>query len=152
MNIKKILSTAEQTCNDSGTRFTDKRKHVLSCLLESQKPLSAYDLVDDMRERYDESLPPMSIYRILEFLESENLVHKLSSTNKFIACSHIACEHSHQVPQFLICDRCGIVKEIGIHKDVATSLQNSVTAAGFFLQSPQLELHCLCSSCSTAGK
>ena len=38
----------------------------------------------------------MSIYRILEFLESQQLVHKLKLTNRYVACVHITCNHEHE--------------------------------------------------------
>jgi len=147
-NIRKILERAEQNCNATGARLTDKRKRVLTGLLKSQKALSAYDLVDYWRTEFNESIPAMSVYRILEFLENENLVHKLHLANKYIACSHISCDHTHEVPQFLICDACGNVKEIGIKKSLIETLRKNVAQAGYLLKSPQLELHCLCQDCA----
>jgi len=138
--------------DSSGTRFTDKRRRVLACLLSFDKAVSAYDLVTAMQQQFDVSIPPMSVYRILEFLASENLVHKLSSSNKFVACSHIACAHSHEIPQFLICDKCDRVKEVGVNKAIIESLHNSVNDAGFTLKSPQLELHCICNDCQHLEK
>ena len=143
-----ILVQAEQTCRDHGTRLTDKRKQVLSVLLMSKKALSAYELAEACRQEFGIAIPPMSVYRILDFLASENLVHKLQLANKYVACSHIACDHAHEVPQFLICDNCGEVKEIGIKKSLINSLKKGVSEAGFILQSPQLELHCLCQACA----
>lgn len=147
-SIRQALNHAEEACTASGKRLTDKRKMVLTGLLQSKKPLSAYELVDFCRDKFDENLPAMSVYRILDFLQQENLAHKLHLANKYVACSHISCDHAHEVPQFLICDECGIAKEIGIKKDIIESLEKNVSKAGFQLQSPQLELHCLCQRCA----
>jgi len=92
-------------------------------------------------------MPAMSIYRILEFLEDEHLVHKLSLANKYVACAHISCSHAHAVPQFLICRQCSKVKEIGIKPAMIDELRASVNEAGFKLISPQLEMNCLCEGC-----
>lgn len=146
-NIRKVLNHAEESCSSHGARLTEKRKRVLTGLLKSQKALSAYELVEFCRQEFDEPLPPMSVYRILDFLESENLVHKLHLANKYVACSHISCDHEHEVPQFLICDECGAVKEIGIKKRLIKSLEQEVVDAGYLLRSPQLELYCLCGDC-----
>ena len=146
--VSKVLDHAEKHCKASGTRLTEKRKHVLTGLLKSQKALSAYELVDFYRNEFNESVPPMSIYRILEFLESEELVHKLHLANKYVACSHISCDHAHEVPQFLICNECSNVKEIGIKKALIDTLKHNVAQAGYLLKSPQLELHCLCQDCA----
>lgn len=150
--VSRILDHAEANCRASGARLTDKRKRVLTGLLKSQKAMSAYDLIAYWREEFDESIPPMSVYRILEFLEGENLVHKLHLANKYVACSHISCDHAHEVPQFLICDECNNVKEIGIKKSLIETLRRNVQQAGYVLRSPQLELHCLCQDCASPAK
>lgn len=147
-SVGEILNHAEETCRANGVRLTDKRKRVLAGLLRSGKALSAYDLIEYWRGEFDESIPPMSVYRILEFLERENLVHKLQLANKYVACSHISCDHAHEVPQFLICEECGKVKEIGIKKSLIHTLESNVKQAGYLLKTPQLELRCLCQDCA----
>src|SRR5690554_1832859 len=104
--VKKILDHAEAKCRASGVRLTEKRKRILTGLLKSQKAQSAYELINYMQKEFDESPAPTTVYRILEFLKAENLVHKLHLANKYVACSHISCNHAHEVPQFLICDEC----------------------------------------------
>jgi Fur family transcriptional regulator, zinc uptake regulator len=147
-SIAHILNHAEASCRASGARLTEKRKRILTGLLKSQKAQSAYELIDYMRVEFGESLPPTTVYRILDFLASENLVHKLHLANKYVACSHICCDHAHEVPQFLICDECHNVKEIGVKKALIADLRNNVEEAGYVLKSPQLELHCLCQECA----
>jgi Fur family zinc uptake transcriptional regulator len=145
--LNTIIQHAEKNCKAHGTKLTDKRKLVLAGLLKSDKAMSAYELVDYCKDELGETLPPMSVYRILDFLHSENLVHKLNLANKYIACAHITCEHSHGVPQFLICSNCLRVKEIQIEQSIITALKSNVEAAHFHLTSPQLEMHCLCNKC-----
>jgi len=116
-------------------------------LLQSEKALSAYELVEYCKNEFGEKLPAMSVYRILDFLQDEQLVHKLNLANKYVACAHITCNHEHQVPQFLICDNCQKVKEISINKSTIDTLQSNVEKAGFHLVSPQLEMNCLCKQC-----
>ena len=146
--ITEILGHAEANCQATGARLTEKRKRILTGLLQSPKALSAYDLIEYMQKEFDESLPPTTVYRILDFLAGENLVHKLQLANKYVACSHISCDHAHEVPQFLICDECGNVKEIGIRKTLINTLKRNVEEAGYVLKSPQLELQCLCQDCA----
>lgn len=145
--VDVALRHAEQHCLERGTRLTAKRKGVLAGLLQSDRALSAYELVDYCREAMDEPLAPMSVYRILEFLEGEQLVHRLDMANRYVACVHIACSHRHEASQFLICTSCQRVTEINISKATLRSLQKSVAAAGYSLASQQLELSCLCADC-----
>lgn len=147
--INKIIAKAEGICSNSGSRLTEKRKRILELLLRAEIPLSAYEVADAYNIDSESSMPAMSVYRILDFLEEELLVHKLSSANKYIACSHIACDHAHQVPQFLICGECQSVKEIAISKTIVDELEKQVKNAGYKLTNSQLELQCLCEECLT---
>lgn len=142
------LAFAQEHCEQRGTRLTEKRKQVLMGLLESDKALSAYELTEFCRDRLGFDLLPMSVYRILEFLEGEHLAHRLNLANKYVACSHITCEHEHDVPQFLICKECFHVKEVGLKRTFINTLEKAIDEAGFHLASHQIELDCVCDECS----
>ncbi len=146
-NINQALHKAQSECNRSGLRLTDKRCNILKILLQVTEPLSAYDIADHYKTEYGESLSAMSAYRMLDFLLQAGLVHKLETTNQYLACSHIVCEHEHQVPQFLICDQCHSVIEVGLRKQLINELKASIASTGFVLSNQQLELHGLCEVC-----
>ena len=148
---KRALEHAERQCADSGRRLTEKRRQVLAGLLESDKALSAYELADVCREKLGADLLPMSVYRILAFLEDADLVHRLNLANKYVACSHIACDHAHESPQFLICKSCHHVSEVAFPRTTINSIAKTIDAAGYQLASDQLEVDCLCHSCAGAG-
>ncbi len=147
-SVTKILKSAEHACNAAGTKLTKKRRNVLTVLLKSKSALSPYEIADLYKELFQDSIPVMSIYRMLNFLSEEELVHKLNSINKYIACSHITCDHTHDIPQFMICDSCEDVREIGVKKDIINAIRSSLQKAHFTLGNPQLELHGLCRGCS----
>ena len=128
-------------------RLTEKRKQVLTGLLKSNTPMSAYELVEYCRDEHGHSLPPMSVYRILDFLESQSLVHKLSTASKFIACAHITSDHKHGLSQFLVCGLCHRVKEVNVSKSTINALKRSVDEAGFKLAGQQIEISCVCQDC-----
>ncbi len=151
-NLESVINHAEEHCKANGSRLTDKRKQVLSSLLKSEKALSAYDIVSLCESEFGESIMAMSVYRILDFLESEQLVHKLNLANKYVACSHITCSHTHGVPQFLICKDCSNVKEISMRNSTLGEIEESVEAAGFHLLTPQIEMNCLCDNCHSRLK
>ncbi len=146
-NFEQTLHKAQTECRRTGLRLTDKRCNVLKILLQVSEPLSAYDIADHYKSEYGEALSAMSAYRMLDFLLQAGLVHKLETTNQYLACSHIACEHEHRVPQFLICDQCHNVKEVGLRKKLLNELKASIEDTGFKLSSQQLELHGLCADC-----
>ena len=145
--VDKIIDRAEQHCKAHGSRLTNKRKQVLAGLLKSGKALSAYELIDICKSESGETLQAMSMYRILDFLQNEHLVHKLNLTNKYVACSNTVCDHDHGAPQFLICGQCQKVEEVSISKSTIAELQKAVEEAGFHLVSQQLEMKCICQNC-----
>lgn len=147
INIEESLKKAEIECDHLGVRLTDKRCNVLKILLQVGEPLSAYNVIDQYKQRFKAALSAMSAYRMLDFLLQAGLVHKLETTNQYIACSHIACEHTHEIPQFLICDSCHVVKEVGVRKKLLLELNESIKSTGFALHRQQLELHGFCEAC-----
>ena len=141
------LERAEKHCKEQGKKLTVKRRQVLCGLLESEKAMSAYELSDFCRTELDHNILPMSVYRILEFLEEQNLVHRLNLANKYVACSHITCEHEHRLPQFLICTSCHRVEEVSLPSSVMSSIEGGAKTVGYHLTRNQLELECICSDC-----
>ena len=148
--LNRVINKAKEVCALSGGRLTEKRRGILEVLLVSGTPLSAYEITDAYNKASEKPMPTMSVYRILEFLAAKDLVHKLSSTNKYVACSHITCAHAHEIPQFLICGECQSVKEIAISKNIIDELGKLVSQAGYRLTHSQLELQCLCNNCSAS--
>lgn len=146
-DIDQIIKKSQESCASTGAKLTSKRKNVLTVLLTSSTPLSAYEVVERYKKQFNESLPVMSVYRMLDFLIQEKLVHKLETAGQYVTCAHIACDHQHESPQFLICDRCHAVKEIGIKKQIMAELEHSIQSTGFTLMHNQLELHGLCERC-----
>ena len=148
---KSILAQARQQCLALGSKLTTKRSQVLEGLLVAAKAVSAYELTDVCRDKLGYDLLPMSVYRILEFLENNQLVHRLNTSNKYIACSHITCDHEHQPPQFLICKTCDRVEEVEVPTPIMESVAKATRKAGFTLASSHLEIECYCNDCDAPG-
>ena len=146
-NIDQIIKKSQEACSLAGVKLTNKRKNVLTILLESTIPLSAYEIAEKYRFHFNEALPVMSVYRMLDFLIHERLVHKLETASQYMSCEHITCDHQHETPQFLIYDQCGNVKEIRNKKHIMSELALSIQNTGFKLTHQQLELHGVCERC-----
>ena len=141
--LEDMIHHAERQCKARGARLTVKRKQILMGLIQSNKALSAYDLIKYCKDEFGQTIPAMSVYRILEFLQDQLLVHKLNLANKYIACMHINSDHNHAVPQFLICSNCSKVKEVNINQSTISALNEAVKNAGYDLYTPQVELELL---------
>ena len=92
------LTHAEALCAERAQRLTPIRRQVLEVLLESHKPLGAYEIMD--RAAAHGARPaPITIYRALDFLRDNGLVHRIESRNAFVACvNNHAQRRSRGVP------------------------------------------------------
>jgi len=140
--LAHVLKRAEDLCRERGVRLTDQRRTVLQLLCVSDKPLSAYELLDRMRGVVKNPAPP-TVYRALDFLLEQGLVHKLESLHAYVGCAHP--DHPH-ASQFLICDDCGEVAEVE-DATVAKSLKAAGKAIGFRTKRPVVELLGTCARC-----
>lgn len=137
------IAHAEAICAQRAQRLTPMRRHVLEALLTSHKPLGAYEIMD--RLAADTGRPaPITVYRALDFLRDNGLVHRIESRNAFVACVR---EHAETDPVvFLICEHCGAVGEAAA-SNIADALKASARAAGFLPKSPVIEIAGVCSHC-----
>ena len=147
LDYQKAISDAEQKCAQNGIKFTKRRKQVLSVLIKADAALSAYEIAEQCNADGDTKMPAMSVYRILDLLQEQDLIHRLEIANKYVSCSHISCSHEHDKSQFLICGGCRHVEEIYLSRDAVDALQTAASIAGFSEISPQLEIKGWCEQC-----
>jgi Fur family zinc uptake transcriptional regulator len=142
------MAVAEALCQERGQRLTPIRRKVLAALLDSHKPLGAYEIIDRLAPEGPGPRPaPITAYRALEFLRENGLVHRIESRNAFVACVHNHAAGALVV--FLICENCGAVGEAS-SPDVAATLALAARAAGFTPKSPVIEISGICTHCRAA--
>ncbi len=145
--IEEFLQKAEKHCQQRGGRLTQKRKQVLYVLLKAEKAIAAYELIKLYQVYFKQTLPPMTTYRILEYLERIHLAHKISIANKYVACSRIGCDQEHLMSQFLLCKQCQRVSEVAVDNVSYNALKQHIKQVGHQLLSQQIELNCICNAC-----
>jgi Fur family zinc uptake transcriptional regulator len=59
---------------------------VLEALIDAGRALGAYDLIDRIAAKSGKRVAPITIYRALDFLVENDLVHRIESRNAFLAC------------------------------------------------------------------
>jgi Fur family zinc uptake transcriptional regulator len=140
---QEMLAHAEKLCAQRGVRLTPQRLEVLRLMSLQQGAISAYDLLDLLREKEPQAKPP-TVYRALEFLLEQGFVHKVESTNSYVLC-HLFDQPTHSSAMF-ICDRCGVVKEEAA-EGVEDIMHTLAARMGFALRHNVIEAHGLCASC-----
>jgi Fur family zinc uptake transcriptional regulator len=140
--LHNALEKAELLCKDIGARLTPIRKQVLKLVWSNHKAIKAYDILDRL-DLKDGSLKPPTVYRALDFLVKQGLVHRIESMNAFIGCAHPLNKHGCQ---FLICDKCNNVDEF-CDDTVTKTVQNNAKQSGFAFKRQVLEVYGICRGC-----
>ena len=142
--IETALVRAQRICALRGARMTPVRRRVLELILQAEQPAKAYALLAQLEEERGKLGPP-TIYRALEFLLAHKLVHKVETSNAFVACGDV--EHSHE-SQFMICEDCGATEELR-DDEIVRSLRRLGEGRGFAVERQVIEARGLCPACRT---
>ena len=140
--IEDAIAAADRLCADKGLRFTPLRRRVLELVWSSHKPVGAYALLDELRNEELGSAPP-TVYRALDFLIDNGLIHRIERMNAFVGCSHPGENHRGFC---LICGECGNAEELE-SASLADTIAASAGRRGFAARDMTLEVTGLCGQC-----
>jgi len=140
---KQAMALSEDICQAKGARLTPIRRRVLEVLHGADRPLGAYDLVD-LLGSHGRRMAPITIYRALDFLIAQGLVHRLASLNAYIVSSDTS--GGHEATAFLICEGCGDVNEV-TSPDVAETVLKVLREQGYQPRTKILEITGRCRRC-----
>lgn len=142
-SFERYLELADEISQQHGIRLTKLRKMIFALLLQAEAPVKAYDLIDKMREM-GKSITPTTIYRILDFLLSEKLIHKVNALNAYVSCS---VEHQHEHSSLMvICSQCETTEEID-DTELTETINNKLNDLGVVLQDNCIEIQGVCKKC-----
>ncbi len=140
--LGEMLAAAEALCRARGRQLTPLRRRVLELIAEQDHPVGAYELIDRLSAERGRTAPP-TIYRTLEFLQAEGLVHRIESRNAFVACPHPERPHA---TQFFICKDCGATFEIHDQR-LAAAIADQAEAEDFAIERQVVEVTGRCRAC-----
>jgi len=171
-DVAERLTAAKEQCRLNGARFTSLRQQIYQLVLEANQPIGAYDLItqlqqirlsetdnsDDSQQSHSQSpsssaqsskkqtpknVAPPTVYRSLEFLLSEGLIHQLTSINAYVPCCHPRAQHT---AAFLICSQCQRVQECS-SLPVQEMMSFAEQDVGFVVERSVIELSGRCQAC-----
>ncbi len=140
--IEHAMADAVAVCAARGARLTQLRRRVLEILWQSHRPLGAYEILEVLSGDGRSSAPP-TVYRALEFLLDNGLVHRIASRNAYVGCSrpgHAAAG------QFLICEDCGAAAEVTDSR-LEQAIGSTAESAGFAASEHTVEISGRCPNC-----
>lgn len=143
--ILDALRQAEKACAAKGARLTPTRRKVLQLILESHQAAKAYDLLERIRPSI-QGATPMTIYRALQFLQEQGLVHRVETLNAYVGCTH-KDSRQHETQLLLICENCRQIEESPAPA-LMMALDREVESHGFQAKQKTIEIYGSCVSCS----
>jgi len=141
--VHNALTEADAICERAGLRLTALRRRVLELVCQSHTPLAAYDILGVLTEQDGRRAAPPTVYRAMDFLLENGLVHRIASLNAFVGCNHPA--HAHQ-GQFLICRTCNAAIELSTDS-ISEAIVAGAATVGFTVESQTVEVVGVCSGC-----
>jgi Fur family zinc uptake transcriptional regulator len=143
LSLERRLNAAAEACARDGETLTPLRRAVLALVLQAERPLTAYQLLERLQTA--RRAAPPTIYRALDFLLARRLVHRIERLGAFVACAEP--DHEHALVQFLICRQCRAVTELDDHH-VAEAVAAAAEGARFRLEHAVIEIDGLCAACA----
>jgi Fe2+ or Zn2+ uptake regulation protein len=128
----------------NGLRITQTRRAVLQTLGEAAEALSPYAIHSRIKDAQGQ-IDVVSVYRILETLQTLDLVHHVGLADGYRACGLDHAHESHS--QHMICRDCRKVVEVDLPKDVVAHSLSSAAKAGFHGAQVHLEILAVCDDC-----
>jgi Fur family zinc uptake transcriptional regulator len=140
--IPDCLREADTLRRRQSVRLTSLRRAILEILIAADCPVKAYDIIEYMRDK-GKRVTPATIYRTLDFLLQNGLVHRVHSLNAYIPCT---AEHSNHVLLMFICSECQRATEIN-DQTLYASMQSRLKELGISLHDSRIEIQGTCKEC-----
>lgn len=133
------LRPAQGRCADA----KKLRQKVLEILCGSSVPLSAYDILGRLQS--EKRIAPTQVYRVLNALQENGVVHKLASRSAFVL--RTSTPDITKVSVFMVCRECDRVQESAV-SSLVQHLQVTAAKAGFCASNPIVEIEGKCADCA----
>ncbi len=141
--VNDAMKRAELLCSKHSSKLTPIRRKVLKLVWDSHKPIKAYEILARLSTGNFIEKPP-TVYRALDFLLENNLVHRIESLNAYVGCS---IEHRSCGSKFFICDQCNEVEELNEPK-LNKVLTGASKKQNFIPHLVNIEIHGMCAQCA----
>ena len=142
--LNASISRVDEICRSNNLGFTNIRKQVFEIIIKNNKPIKAYQILDEIRNITNKPSHPPTVYRAIDFLIENGFVHKLNSINSFVGCFH---PKTHEECYFLICKKCNIYQEC-CDDNLKDRISRTAIHNNFIISNTTLEIEGHCLDCS----
>ncbi len=136
-----FLDRAEALVRRTGARATRPRIEVLAALLAAGRALTHQEVGRQVNRAL--GIDRVTIYRVLEWLTTRNLAHRIAGEDRVWRFNAAADEHAQRHAHFQ-CNRCGDV----ICLETALATRSIPLPSGYRSQEIELTVKGLCAGCA----
>jgi len=157
--MSNYVDTALVALKNAGHRLTEQRRVVLEVLSTARVPLTPAEIHERVKAR-GRTMDLVSVYRILETLQENGLIHHVLANNSFKACAHyfdssdVRKQHAHEhhdekCHHLAICTECGRSYEFDCPQlqEIADTISRD---SGIKISRHLLEFQGVCKNCKAA--
>jgi Fur family ferric uptake transcriptional regulator len=140
---RAFLDRAEEMVQSTGARVTRPRVGVLAVLLAARRALTHHEVERQANRAL--RIDRVTIYRVLEWLTSRGLAHRVPGDDRVWRFNAAGLEHAQHHAHFK-CNHCGEV----ICLDKAVPARGIALPSGYRSQEVELTVKGLCADCEPA--
>ena len=115
---------------------------VLNIIKQSPQPLTAYAILEKCKKK--KKVQAMTIYRALNYLMEQGVIHKSNQHKTFLLCNH--SHNKEHNPSIAICKKCGDTEEL--KSDFFNNFLQKYNLKKFNFKKFELEVSTICSNCN----
>ena len=115
---------------------------VLNIIKQSSQPLTAYAILELCKKK--KKVQAMTIYRALNYLMEQGVIHKSNQHKTFLLCNH--SHNKEHNPSIAICKKCGDTEEL--KSDFFNNFLQKYNLKKFNFKKFELEVSTICSNCN----
>jgi Fur family ferric uptake transcriptional regulator len=144
---RAFFNVSEEAIRGTGARVTRARVEVLAALLAAERALTHHEV--EGRISRNPGIDRVTVYRVLEWLTSRGLAHKIAGDDRIWRFNAATNEHerAHAHAHFK-CNRCGDV----ICLEEVRAARSIKLPPGFRSQEVELTVKGMCAECYPARK
>jgi Fur family transcriptional regulator, ferric uptake regulator len=147
--MKNYADYAIDELKKAGLKLTKPRQQIVDFLAQSDTVLSPYEMREQLKQN-KVNADVVTIYRVLDTLESLGLVHKVLALNGYVRCSTPSTKKSETCHHYLVCSQCHRVEEVE-GEDLSALEKRILANQKFAIKSHYLEFMGICHRCQEKG-
>lgn len=133
---------------DDTLKLTDLRKDILRIIIQAKKPISAYEILNQLKQERDGAEPP-TVYRVIEYFLEKHIIHKINAENKYVFCSQFESVMHHKHGFIFVCKKCLSANEISGQACIDL-MRNLSESYQFSIDNSPIEVNGICLDCINA--